>query len=506
MTVKRKVKGRQCPFCNKRGYGMSVLTNHDRSKRLTPIRPGAAFIPTGKQYIAHRDVCDKNPNRLYHAVWCARIEAFIVPAPADPLQVPPPPSLPPPMRQQEKNPLDVLCDAAFNESGITRCEGHIEAAGAGAAASMVDHAGAAGQLAKAADEQQDDEVGTQSSCVDATEEYCPPSEALQLNSRSAPECAQRSMPNQVFEEIEEAYEVQIEDLNGHVKEKQTLTVRRKAVPTAGDVQPCVDENEKKDEALIAQEFSVYEGTVAAPKKECWKCEPKVEVPGIGQGPMRVKIVLALPPESQVSPAPPFINGEGSCRGVKTMASSLRNKRKRGGELTLEEHGKGKDSKEPEDDGNIHMELTAAAAQMQRPSPSQLERASGSACGVERASGSACGDLKSAGGTGVSAQRNGKNRHADEMPSKNTAGVAQGGEERSDVFRMGEGGGGNALLQASSKVKITTRVSELEMKVLGNTKESMALIQRLTELEAAFDMQENSKLSIPTRIAALEEVV
>ena len=357
------------------------------------------------------------------------------------------------MRQQEKNPLDVLCDVAlapFNESGINHCEGHIEEAGAGAAASMGDHAGAAGQLAKAADELQDDEVGTQPSCVGATEEYCLPSEALQLNARSAPECAQRSMPNQVFEEIEEAFEVEIEDLNGHVKEKRTLTVRR-----------------------------------------------KVEVPGIGQGPMRVKNVLAFTPESQVSPAPSFINGEGSCRGVKTMASSLRNKRKRGGELTLEEHSKGKDSKEPKDDGNIDVELKEAAAQMQRPSPWQLERSPGSAGGV---------DLKSAGRTGVSTQRNWKNRLADEMPSKNTAGVAPGGEERIDVFRMGEGGGGNALLQASSKIKITTRVSELEMKVLGNTKESMALIQRLTELEAAFDMQENSKLSIPARIAALGEVV
>ena len=142
--------------------------------------------------------------------------------------------------------------------------------------------------------------------------------------------------------------------------------------------------------------------------------------------------------------------------------------------------------------------------MQRPFPSESERASGSA-----------GD-KSAGGTGVSAQRDGENRHADEMPSTNTAGVAQGGEERSDVFRMGEGGGRNALLQASSKdtSKGTTRVSELEMKVLGYTKEeeeesqakTVALIQRLTELEAAFDMQENAKLSIPTRVAALEEVV
>ena len=167
-------------------------------------------------------------------------------------------------------------------------------------------------------------------------------------------------------------------------------------------------------------------------------------------------------------------------------------------------GKGK---EPEDDGNMDMELTVAAAQMQRPSlhsPSESERASGSAGGV---------DLESAGGTGVSTQRDVENRPADGMSSTNTAGVSrvsQGGEERSDVFRKGEGGGGNALPQASSKVTFTMRVSELEMKVLGNTKESlakkMALIQRLTELEAAFDMQENAKLSIPTRVAALEEVV
>jgi hypothetical protein len=161
-----------------------------------------------------------------------------------------------------------------------------------------------------------------------------------------------------------------------------------------------------------------------------------------------------------------------------------------------------EGKEPEDDGNIDMELTASTAQMQGPFPSESERASGSAQpgGV---------DLKSAGGTGVSTQRDGENRHADEIPSTNTAGVAQGGEERSDILRMGEGGGGNAL-QASSKVTFTTRVSELEMKVLGDTKESptktVALIQRLTELEAEFDMQENAKLSIPTRIAALEEVL
>ena len=41
---------------------------------------------------------------------------------------------------------------------------------------MGDHAGSAGQLVEAADEQQNDEVGTQSSCIDATQEYCPPSE------------------------------------------------------------------------------------------------------------------------------------------------------------------------------------------------------------------------------------------------------------------------------------------------------------------------------------------